>query len=307
MGFALLLLSLAGVSSAFVVLNSTSSLEQIPNQKCVNSSVKEEINSQYVDAKIIGGTKVTSPKSYPYQVRIAGGCAASLIHKKWVLTAAHCVHKKRDRQHKIYIQMGSILRSGGDCKICKSCKRCEKCKRCKRNRVRVRVCRIMVHKDWDGNMRHGNDIALMELKEPAPLRDTIRTIRLPCGLKNHNFHGKFFKATGWGTTDGNRKYSNSRILRMVKLPFVQRGTPNCCVRDNIICAGTRSKVNRNKAVCRGDYGGPLAYSIKRKTYIVGISSYHSVHSCSGVSKFTRVTSFIKWIEDKTGVDFCRGE
>merc|ERR1712080_197354 len=183
---------------------------------------------------------------------------------------------------------------GSDCKMCKTCKRCESCKRCKRKRVRVPVCRIMVHEDWDGNLGHGNDIALME---PVRLRETIRTIALPCGLKNHNFHRKVFKATGWGATNGTRKYSKSKILRMVKLPFVRRGTPSCDVGDNIICAGRKSKVNP-KGVCSGDSGGPLAYRFRRKPRIVGISSF-VLRKCTGISRFTRVTSFIKWIEEKT--------
>lgn len=130
-------------------------------------------------------------------------CGATLIHSKWLITAAHCfkryTHLKYHAQHFHEIQdcadfsllfpsnpsptnwavsLGSVLRSGVGALV-------------------IPIQRVIIHPAFNGtSMDH--DVALLELAVPAPMSYTIQSVCLPSPVH------RFLKTaecyiTGWGS------------------------------------------------------------------------------------------------------------
>lgn len=159
--------------------------------------------------------------------------------------------------------------------------------------VKIEVHETFYHPRYVSG-RVAYDIALIRLKKPAPIGDSIRPICLPDPETPIDVR---LTALGWGKID--ERYMNySRYLKKVDLPLVDM--KHCdelfCKQgmhvseDSQICAGGEM----NKDTCQGDSGGPL---MQRDDYdrwiVVGITSY-GVDNCgltSEPSVYTKVGYF----------------
>lgn len=74
--------------------------------------------------------------------------------------------------------------------------------------------------------------------------------------------------------------------------------PIVAFRKSIIC----SKGEQKQSICNGDSGGPLIEAKSRN--LIGISSFGSAFGCEiGLPQgFTRVSAFLPWIKEVTGVE-----
>lgn len=70
------------------------------------------------------------------------------------------------------------------------------------------------------------------------------------------------------------------------------------MRDTTICA----QGNERESVCNGDSGGPLVLKSDNRT-LIGVTSFGHISGCDrGIPQgFSRVTSYLKWIEETTGI------
>ncbi|XP_041563222.1 chymotrypsin-like protease CTRL-1 [Drosophila elegans] len=201
-------------------------------------------------------------------------CGGSLIHKYFVITAAHCL----EGQEKILVRMGESDRS------CPA-SRCHGLKE-------YDVIETIPHPHYNRNSFE-HDIALLRLATQVTFNDNIRPICFILDDAIRVERIRRFRAFGWGTTNNSRLPSD----KLQTIVLTRRSYINCTegyvINDWQICAG-----NTFGDTCNGDSGGPLAadFTYKGKTsfFLFGIVSAGSKH-CNSNGVYTNAMSYKGWI------------
>uniref|UniRef100_A0A182QFZ0 Peptidase S1 domain-containing protein n=1 Tax=Anopheles farauti TaxID=69004 RepID=A0A182QFZ0_9DIPT len=168
----------------------------------------------------------------------------------------------------------------------------------------IGVTNILSHPNYSSFFNR-DDIAILTLSNPAPIRDTIRPIDLPRWSDvSNNFNNWAATTAGWGNT-GRRENEPIPVQNLhfvidsVNSNFVC-GLSHTFIRDTHICTSTD-----NGGPCNGDEGGPVTVTESGRTFLVGIHSFHfsGLFGCDrGRSAVhTRITEYLGWIQDNTDV------
>lgn len=215
---------------------------------------------------VIGG-KQAKLKDHPYYVLVTNPqgtqiCGGTLIRKRWILTAAHCIDDKGNR--------GAVIVFGYD-------------RASNKYADAVQSDRVIVHPKWNGQ---GNDIGLVRIQRNPKLSSPL--------IKPTGFNTKASKPkvgskqllVGYGLTRPQAQQP-AKHLQKVRLPIKSCtgifGESN----KEAICAG-----GGPVSACYGDSGGPLMAGKK----VAGVVSGGADPCGSSYGVFTRVSYYSKWIK-----------
>uniref|UniRef100_A0A1I8PAU9 Peptidase S1 domain-containing protein n=1 Tax=Stomoxys calcitrans TaxID=35570 RepID=A0A1I8PAU9_STOCA len=221
-------------------------------------------------------------------------CAGNIINKRYILTAAHCVTGE------ILIKKGQLVSVRvGDHNI-DTAKDCNEYV-CIDPPQYLGIEKVIAHENYRkvmGKRGSVNDIALLRVDRDIEYSKSVAPVCLPSVVPTLKplEPGMKLTAAGWGHI-GSRSYSPVKLT--VSLPYVANENCTLSVDESHLCAGGRFRED----TCSGDSGGGIFRLHHLELFqapfiwiIEGIVSYGRGCGLEEPSVYTRVTSFMDWIQ-----------
>lgn len=230
-------------------------------------------------------------------------CGASIVDKKWVVTAAHCIEESgyyTDNNNPgddwaVVIGMDKLNYNHGEHSNGQDGKR-------------HLLKKIIPHPDYVFTYITHSDVALLQLRDEIEYNDEVQPICLPSGREPA--HGQQCHITGWGYTHGKGEVL-SHHLRHATIPMVNFGQ---CRKTGIwykllkedvhMCGGDVNKGGVDS--CGGDSGGPLTCQDPetKMYYLAGVTSF-GFSDCGKrghLGIYARMKNFESWIRKTIDAD-----
>ncbi|XP_062706302.1 uncharacterized protein LOC109417777 isoform X4 [Aedes albopictus] len=240
---------------------------------------------QTAQRRIVGGDDAGFG-SFPWQAYIRIGssrCGGSLISRRHVVTAGHCVARATPRQ--VHVTLGDYVINSAVEPL---------------PAYTFGVRSINVHPYFKFTPQADRfDVAVLTLERTVHFMPHIAPICLP--EKNEDFLGKFGWAAGWGALNPGSRL-RPKTLQAVDVPVLDNRVCerwhrsngiNVVIYPEMLCAGYRGG---GKDSCQGDSGGPLMHEKSGRWYLIGIVS--AGYSCATRGQpgiYHRVANTVDWI------------
>jgi len=252
--------------------------------------------------RIIGGSE-TEVNEYPWMVVFAdkagdkqGGCGATLISDRWVVTAAHCFFdtsgNRKILEDDLSLVIGLHDRTVDTDQL----------------RQVLTVSEIVLHPDYDWDSS-ANDIALVKLERDVDLNKYSPACLPEQGQK---FTGQLGWVYGWGVTNfGDTAEDFPEKLLEVEVPIVSDEVCKeallglATILPGMLCAGGVA----NEDACGGDSGGPFTVEVGGKHTLAGAVSFGIGCGREGLyGVYAEVGDYRNWIDttisSNGGATFC---
>ncbi|XP_017010562.2 serine protease 1-like [Drosophila takahashii] len=198
--------------------------------------------------------------------------AGTIIANNWILTAAHCLTTDY-----VEINYGSNKAWNGALKQI------------------VRRENFISYPDFGS--RAGTDIGLIRT-DPVTFTDLINKVALPSmSEQSDRFQDTWVLVCGWGGMD------NGNLAELLQCMDVQIISNSECEQSYGSVASTDlcTRPVGGRSTCGGDSGGPMVTQDNPR--LVGVITFGSGDCHSGPSGGTRVSDYLGWIRDNTGISY----
>uniref|UniRef100_A0A1A9WKM0 Phosphoinositide phospholipase C n=1 Tax=Glossina brevipalpis TaxID=37001 RepID=A0A1A9WKM0_9MUSC len=230
-------------------------------------------------------------KAAPYLVSLsisnttyAHICSGTIIHKEWILTAAHCVNDiKKLAGYIIGLPVYAGLTN-----------------RSELENAQIRIMDFVFnHKEFNGK-KDTDNIALLHVTPAFEFNSSVKQIALPA--RSENFDGKKSITYSWGLFDPEDSVYVKNLQRSESYVLSEK---ECKASLPSNAPFTIKHICAHVSVCYGDGGGPMV--IEREEGIaelIGIASWGYLPCAykNYPTIFTAVSNYIGWIND----DSCIG-
>ena len=252
-----------------------------------------------IQPRIIGGVS-SAITEYPWQAALVSNnsdlfnnqtCGASIVHERWLITAAHCMDRPALEDVPKFVVIGlADLTDNSD----------------PESQV-IEIKEHYIHADFNPGTLD-NDIALIELIDAIDL--AACQAHNNCGLIDiidGNAEGTVIPEgtavwiSGWGNTQRTGEAVYSQVLQSAQINTVDclRGSyTSASITANMICAESSGK-----DTCAGDSGGPMVALNNLGTghVLVGLTSW-GPGVCATPNEpgvYTRLANYGEWIKATT--------
>ncbi|XP_031839348.1 chymotrypsinogen A isoform X2 [Nomia melanderi] len=240
--------------------------------------------------RIVGG-RYARRHQFPFMAvvhRLLGGgyvaqCGGTIISQRWVLTAGHCV--SQDPPRRFIVVFGVNDKSGLGYDFYQG------------SGVAMMTERGALHPGYRPSV---NDVGLLYMPRDIPFGRNIQPIRLAGPSQAYeDFAGMKATVIGWGKDQSTGV--GTKYLKYATLPIIS--SSQCSIYWNIIPKKHVCTVaGYGSDACQGDSGGPLIVYKNGAPLQIGVVSYGDANCPSSrPGVFSRVTGYIDWIQQVTGL------
>ncbi|NMB76176.1 MAG: trypsin-like serine protease [Myxococcales bacterium] len=239
---------------------------------------------------IVGGTADTSPEHQGIMVflfNVPGGqalCTGTLISRRVILTAGHCVYDNRTNPGGFTVAFGDSITSG--------------------NYVTRRVAEVWLHPSYSVGSSYDppvNDIAMLRLSSDAPANaPAIPYLTSSNGLTTADV-GTTLEFVGYGITSASAQDSaGTRRHVFNDLRWLCTAQSGCTFSGYVTASRNTLCDDQNPGgPCSGDSGGPDLITRNGRQYIAGVNSYCD-QNCQYYCCSTKVDAFAAEVGDWAG-------